>query len=95
MFKKVCAGLFLGFILMESTKGKIKRMYFFVHEFNDEFVGKFVSILVYKFAVKSVGEKSSDLLTLISFFLHYPGHALGIWICGCNLFYRRELRMFF
>ena len=20
-----------------------------------------------------------------------PGHALGIWICGCSLFYRREL----
>ena len=20
-----------------------------------------------------------------------PGHALGIWICGCSLFYKREL----
>ena len=21
----------------------------------------------------------------------YSGHALGIWICGCSMFYRREL----
>ena len=23
--------------------------------------------------------------------VHHEGHALGIWICGCSLFYKREL----
>jgi hypothetical protein len=28
---------------------------------------------------------------LISFLGPVAGHALGIWICGCSLFYKREL----
>ena len=27
---------------------------------------------------------------MIKFLSGFTGHALGIWICGCSLFYRRE-----
>ena len=38
------------------------------------------------------GSKSVSMMALFrDFFYACPGHALGIWICGCSLFYKWEL----
>ena len=37
------------------------------------------------------GKFSNEFTYWTNFIAHIAGHALGIWICGCSLFYKREL----
>ena len=50
------------------------------------------------FLERSIGVSSMILtsfkerkLIYVQVAVHIPGHALGIWICGCSLFYKKEL----
>ena len=42
-------------------------------------------------SVKSETKKSLFTYFTLTTYIQSSGHALGIWICGCSLFYRREL----
>ena len=50
---------------------------FFRNSFNAHDVGK--------------GPFTNYIEKSLAFFDHLPGYALEIWICGCSLFYKREL----
>ena len=38
-----------------------------------------------------IGAFSNEFTYWTNFIANIAGHALGIWICGCSLFYKREL----